>query len=41
MARWDEHERRVETPFGSFPIDHGYIDLSMPVLLTEREAQGA
>ena len=33
MDRWDEHERRAQDARGRLPIDHGYIDLSLPALV--------
>jgi len=33
MARWDEHERRVQAARGRLQVDHGYIDLSLPALV--------
>jgi hypothetical protein len=40
MARWDEHERRVQAARGRLPVDHGYIDLSLPALVrAERSAR--
>ena len=40
MARWDEHERRVQAARGRLSVDHGYINLSLPALVgMERSAR--
>ena len=33
MALWNDHETRVQAAAKLIPVDHGHIDLSLPVLV--------